>query len=31
VPVSVFRAKRKSGDRWMIEWRDAEGHHQRRG
>jgi integrase len=30
VPVSghVFRKARKSGDRWMAKWRDAEGQHQ---
>ncbi len=30
VPISghVFRRKRKSGDRWMAKWRDAEGQHQ---
>jgi hypothetical protein len=30
-PVSghVFRRPRKSGDRWMAKWRDAEGQHQR--
>jgi integrase len=29
-PISghVFRRKRKSGDRWMAKWRDAEGQHQ---
>jgi integrase len=29
-PVSghVFRKARKSGDRWMAKWRDAEGQHQ---
>ena len=29
-PVSghVFRKTRKSGDRWMAKWRDAEGQHQ---
>jgi integrase len=29
-PVSghVYRKKRKSGDRWMAKWRDAEGQHQ---
>lgn len=29
-PISghVFRMKRKSGDRWMAKWRDAEGQHQ---
>src|SRR3954454_25327678 len=31
VPVSghVFRKKRRSGDRWMAKWRDANGQHQR--
>src|SRR4051794_27918454 len=30
-PVSghVFRRTRRSGDRWMVKWRDAEGQHQR--
>ena len=30
IPVSghVFRKARKSGDRWMAKWRDAEGQHQ---
>ncbi len=30
-PISghVFRKARKSGDRWMAKWRDAEGQHQR--
>ncbi len=30
-PISghVFRMPRKSGDRWMAKWRDAEGQHQR--
>lgn len=30
VPISghVFRRQRKSGDRWMAKWRDAEGQHQ---
>jgi hypothetical protein len=29
-PVSghIFRKARKSGDRWMAKWRDAEGQHQ---
>jgi integrase len=29
-PISghVFRRKRKTGDRWMAKWRDAEGQHQ---
>jgi integrase len=29
-PISghIFRKKRKSGDRWMAKWRDAEGQHQ---
>jgi integrase len=29
-PISghVFRMPRKSGDRWMAKWRDAEGQHQ---
>ena len=25
----IFRIKRRSGDRWMIKWRDAAGQHQR--
>src|SRR3954454_8236435 len=31
VPVSgyVFRKKRRSGDRWMGKWRDADRQHQR--
>jgi integrase len=30
VPISghVFKKARKSGDRWMAKWRDAEGQHQ---
>lgn len=30
VPISghVLRVARKSGDRWMAKWRDAEGQHQ---
>jgi hypothetical protein len=30
VPISghIFRRQRKSGDRWMAKWRDAEGQHQ---
>jgi len=29
-PISghVFRRKRRTGDRWMAKWRDAEGQHQ---
>ncbi len=30
-PVSghVFRMRRKSGERWMAKWRDADGQHQK--